>query len=218
MFEIKTFSVNTLGENTYIVSDETRECVIIDCGAMFPDEEEAIKAYIADNSLTVKHHLLTHAHFDHVFGCPFISREYGVNPTLHRDDKHLYDSLDEQAKKYMGIELPIQLPPIQQLLLHDSKVSFGNHQLRVIHTPGHSRGSVFYVCDDEHVAFSGDTLFRASIGRTDLEEGSTPDILNSLQQKVAKIPWETKVYPGHGADTTIRIEMLSNPYLRGGIY
>lgn len=218
MLKIKTFEVNPLSENTYVVSDETNECVIIDCGALYPDERKAIADYIAENELTVKRSLLTHAHFDHTYGCAFIANEYGVKPEMHENDKRAYLLINEQEDKLVGTKISDGFPEAEAYFTEHAILEFGNHKLQVIHTPGHTQGSVFFYCEEEKVAFSGDTLFLASIGRTDLEGGSTPDILDSLQNKVSKLPWDTTVYPGHGPSTTIRVEMMSNPYLRGGIY
>lgn len=218
MLNIKTFEVNPLGENTYIVSDETKECVVIDCGALHESERKAIADYIAENNLIVKHSILTHAHFDHCFGCSFIAEKYGAKPKMHERDCRGYSKMGTQSKSLMGVQIGEDYPEADSYFTEHGIIEFGTHNFKIIHTPGHTQGSVFFFCEEEKVAFSGDTLFRASIGRTDFEGGSTPDILDSLQNKVSKLPWDTTVYPGHGPSTTIRVEMMSNPYLRGGIY
>lgn len=218
MLKIKVFEVNPLSENTYVVSDETNECVVIDCGALSDSERNSIASYIDENKLVVKHSILTHAHFDHCFGCAFIAERYGAKPMMHEEDQRAYSLMHSQTESLLGVNIEAEFPAADSYFTEKGVIEFGKHRFQIVHTPGHTRGSVFLYCEEEKIAFSGDTLFRASIGRTDFEGGSTPDILDSLQNKVSKLPWDTTIYPGHGPSTTIRVEMMSNPYLRGGIY
>ena len=119
-----------------------------------------------------------------------------------------------QMRMMMGTDIDIEQAPIGRLLSDDEAIRFGNHRLDIIPTPGHSRGSVTFYCEAEHTAFTGDTLFRLSIGRTDFEGGSWTEMSHSLKQVLAKLPADTKVYPGHGEPTTIGEEMQYNPYMR----
>jgi len=211
---IKTFEVNPLSENCYVVSDETKEACIIDCGCSVESEWNNIKHYIESEDLQVKHLLNTHLHFDHVWGNAYAYRDYGVRPEANYEDLRIYENMDEQIRSVVGITLPHPLmPPLGTSLLDGSTVTFGNTTLTVITTPGHSRGSVCFYSANDHALFSGDTLFCGSCGRTDLAGGSYRDIMMSLQKLMA-LPDETKVYSGHGPSTTIAREKTYNPYMR----
>lgn len=200
-------------ENCYIVSDETKECVIIDCGAKSDKEKENIAKYISENELKPRHLLCTHAHIDHNFGNDFVYHTYGLEPTLHMADVYLYKKLSEQAMYFTGSQLENDVKVPGTMLQDGDTIAFGNHEFTVIATPGHSPGSVFFYCKDENTAFSGDTLFRMSMGRTDLEGGSYENIINSLTSIIMVMPEETTVYPGHGPKTNIREEKLMNPFI-----
>lgn len=203
-----------LQENCYVASDDTRECVIIDCGALYQEERTAISSYLKDNELTPKHLVCTHAHIDHNFGNNFIYTEYGLQPEVCAADKKLYKSLRWQAKAFVNMDYKEDIPPIGRLLAADDTVEFGTHTFNIIGTPGHSPGSVVFFCGAEKVAFTGDTLFRRSIGRTDLDDGRFEDMVSSLRSLSVRLPLDTAVLPGHGQETTIAEELKYNPYLR----
>lgn len=209
---IQRFVCNMLQENCYIISDETKECVICDCGAYYPAERAAIVDYIRDNGLTPVHLLSTHGHIDHNFGNNTIFDEFGLKPEVHKEDQHLMDMLAEQAETLVGITLDYAMPPVGKYFGDGDEITFGSHRLKVIETPGHSKGSVFFYCPEEAIALSGDTLFRNSIGRTDYLGGSMFQIIQSLRM-ICQLPDNTVVYPGHGPQTTIGTELSSNPYL-----
>lgn len=213
MIKIKTFVCNMLQENCYVMSDETNEAVIIDCGAFYPEEQQAIADYIEREQLTPVRLIATHGHFDHNFGNSFVWHRYGLKPEVAAEDLPMMD-IRRQMKSMMGMDYEIEQAPTGRLLNTKDDVTFGSHRLRVLPTPGHSRGSVTLYCEAEHVAFTGDTLFRMSIGRTDFEGGSWSEMCNSLKQVLAALPADTKVYPGHGPLTTIGEEVQYNPYMR----
>ncbi len=212
MLTIQRFECNMLQENCYIISDETKECAICDCGAYYPAERAAIVDYIRDNGLTPVHLLSTHGHIDHNFGNNTIFDEFGLKPEVHKEDQHLMDMLAEQAETLVGITLDYAMPPVGKYFGDGDEITFGSHRLKVIETPGHSKGSVFFYCPEEAIALSGDTLFRNSIGRTDYLGGSMFQIIQSLRM-ICQLPDNTVVYPGHGPQTTIGTELSSNPYL-----
>lgn len=213
MMNIRRFVCNMLQENCYVVSDDTRECVIIDCGAFYPEERTAIVDYIRTNQLTPTHLLATHGHLDHNFGNNTIFEEFGLKPEASEQDEYLMNSLVRQGEAMYGLRLEYDFPSVENYLQANQIVTFGNHKLRVLTTPGHSRGCICFVCDAEKVVFTGDTLFRMSIGRTDFEGGSTQQIIDSLH-RLAKLPDETIVYPGHGPQSTIGDEKKYNPYMK----
>lgn len=202
-----------LSENCYVVSDETRQCVIIDCGAFYPEEGQAITAYIKTAGLTPIHLLCTHGHFDHCMGNGYIFREFELKPEVHTDDEFLMVKIQQQVTDILGVRIDLDVPPVGRYLTDLDVITFGTHQLTIIHTPGHTPGGVFFYCKEENTAFSGDTLFRMSIGRTDFERGSYQQMMESLHEVVAKLPAHTTVFPGHGPQTTIADELRYNPYL-----
>ena len=201
-----------LQENCYVVSDETHECAIIDCGAFYPEERTAITQYIRENGLKPVHLLVTHGHLDHNFGNDTIYKEFNLKPEVSAADEKLMQGLNRQAESFYGMKLDTQFPPIGRFFDEGETIQMGNHQLTVIETPGHSNGSVCFYCEAEHVLFSGDTLFRTSIGRTDFPGGSMFRIINSLRH-LGQLPDETKVLPGHGEYTSIGEELAHNPYM-----
>ena len=213
MLDIKTFMFNLLQENTYVVSDESKECVIIDCGAYYDEERDALVNYINDNELKPMHLLCTHGHFDHNFGIDTIYKHYGLLPEIAREDYDLVTHLSEQFQSMIGVPLKREYPNHAQLFGSDEVIRFGSHELQILKTPGHTRGGVVFYCEQEKVVFSGDTLFRMSVGRTDFEGGSYTELMNSLKNVLGKMPAETTVYSGHGPKTTIGEEMRYNPYL-----
>ncbi len=212
MINIQRFVCNMLQENCYVVSDDSKECVIIDCGAWYEQERKAVKDYVASNGLTPTHLLCTHGHVDHNFGIDTISEAFGLLPEIHEEDAGLMEHLADQAVQFIGIRPDNNYPAVDHYLKDGDEIGFGTHQLHVIHTPGHSRGSVCFHITDEHVLFSGDTLFRQSIGRTDFEGGSMMQIIQSLRL-LAQLPDETVVLTGHGPQTTMGDELRSNPFL-----
>lgn len=212
MIEVKKFVVNMLQENCYVVSDETKECVIIDCGAFYPEERQAIVDYIKDNELKPKHLLATHGHLDHNFGNDTIYDAFNLQLEISSRDENLVNSLAAQAKKFYDMTLEIEYPPIGHFFEENEMVEFGTHKLKVLETPGHSKGCVCFWEESEGLLFSGDTLFRNSIGRTDLGGGSMMQIIQSLRF-LAQLPDQTVVLPGHGPQTTIGEELAHNPYM-----
>lgn len=217
MLNIQRFVCNMFQENCYVVSDNTGECVIIDCGAFFPEEKTAIANYINDNRLNPVKLLCTHGHVDHNFGNRFVYDKYGLPPEHHKADAPLMGSLGSQAKAFIGSDCVETVPAAAKLFDDGVTITFGIHKLGVISTPGHSPGSVFLYCEEESVAFSGDTLFCMSVGRTDLELGDYDSLLRSLHLIADKLPDDTIILPGHGGRTTIKDELAHNPYMKNAV-
>lgn len=213
MLNVKSFQCNMLSENCFVISNETRDALIIDCGALYPAERSAIAQYIQCERLSPVHLLCTHGHLDHCFGNNFIFEQYGLKPEVSQKDDFLAADLALQARQMFGFDFSEPTPSIGHFLQADEVIALGSHQFRVLSTPGHTPGSVLFYCEEEKILFSGDTLFRMSIGRTDFEGGSWHDMEHSLQQVVAKLPDDVRVYCGHGPTTTIGEEKQFNPYL-----
>lgn len=212
MLHVKKIVCNHLEENTYIVWDETKSCVIIDCGALFEEEKNTILEHIRQENLSVAHVLGTHGHIDHHFGMNFIHKEFGMLPLISEKDRALISHLPEQAQQLLHMQLENDYPMPEQFLKLDEEISFGNHSFKIIETPGHTPGGVTFYCEEAKVAFTGDTLFKGSVGRTDFPGGSMFQLINSLRE-LCQLPDDTTIYPGHGDKTTIGYELAHNPYL-----
>jgi len=208
--QIKRFVFNPFQENTYVLYDETKSCVIIDAGNFNKDESSHLADFILRNRLKPKYLLNTHAHIDHILGNRFISVMYYLVPHLHKDDLFLYETSCEVAKKY-DIPYTIQPPPYEYID-ENTTIEFGNTRLECIHVPGHSPGSICFYSKKDNVLISGDVLFRESIGRTDLPGGDHQMLLANISEKLLVLPDDTVVYPGHMDSTTIKHEKMYNPF------
>lgn len=212
--EVKIFAVNPLEVNCYVVSDDTKEAVIIDCGCFHPDEWADIKNYIAKEQLKVVHLLNTHLHFDHIMGVPMVYNDLGLAPEANKNDLSIYNNVEKQISMFINMNVDhIEMPPLGRELRDGDTIEFGTHSFMVIQTPGHTKGGVCFYCKEENALFTGDTLFQCSIGRTDLEGGCYEDIIQSVKERLLVLPPETKVYPGHGPSSSIEFERKYNPYL-----
>ena len=212
--KIQRFVCNPFQENCFVVSDETNEGIVIDCGALYPEERTAITEYVRKEGITLKHLIATHGHVDHHFGDNTIFELYGLKPELSANDEYLQSKLEAQCREFCGQSLGYEMPPVGKYLSDDDVIEFGTHRFTIIPTPGHTPGSVFFYCKEEKIAFSGDTLFRMSIGRTDFELGNYDDIIVSLKSLSSHMPLETTILPGHGPQTTLGEEVQCNPYFK----
>lgn len=207
------FTFNPFQTNCFICESEG-EAVLIDPSCVTPDEMETVDAYLSENELEVRHLLLTHAHIDHIFGCAHFSRRFGMSFQMHRDDLALLSHAEEQARLFgVNVESP---PETSQFLSQGDVIEFGGERLEVIHTPGHSPGSISFFHAPSKAVWSGDVLFQGSIGRTDLWRGSLPVLMQTIFEKLIPLGDDVTVHPGHGPDTTIRRERDSNPFLTHG--
>jgi glyoxylase-like metal-dependent hydrolase (beta-lactamase superfamily II) len=203
------FPVGPLQCNCSVIGDEqSREAIVIDPG----DNIDAIVAILQRNGLTVKQIVVTHAHIDHVGGAMRLKQLTGAPILLNQNDEMLLKMLDVQAT-WIGVRPPGTVT-IDQNLGDADQLKVGNIDASVIHTPGHTEGSVCLYFPAENKLIAGDTLFAGSIGRTDLPGGSMDKIMRSLHTKVLALPDETIVVPGHGELTTIGGERETNPFLR----
>jgi len=212
MLNIKRFVCNMLHENCYIVSDSSSECIIIDCGAFYEAERKAVIDYINNHELTPKHLVATHGHIDHNFGNNSIYEAFGLKVEVHANDEFLMKKAALQAEEIIGVKLEDDIPPVGKYFTDKDVITFGDHVFTIMETPGHTPGSCFLYCEEEQVAFSGDTLFHYSIGRTDFEGGSMFQMIQSMRM-IGQLPDNTVIYPGHGQETTIGIELAGNPYM-----
>ena len=206
--------VGMLACNCSVLGDEsTGEAVVIDPG----DGVERVQQILAQHQLRVKYIVATHAHLDHVGGVERLKQATGAAVMMHEGDLPLYQNLSLQAE-WLGVEAP-GVAEVDLLLKEGDVLRCGSLSLEVLHTPGHSPGSIsLHLSGEEQRVLSGDTLFQGSIGRTDLWGGSMEEILRSIRSRLLIFPDATPVFPGHGLATTIGEERRANPFLQDGGY
>jgi glyoxylase-like metal-dependent hydrolase (beta-lactamase superfamily II) len=208
---IETLAVGPLGCNcSILVDDESKKAIVIDPGGDF----EEIRARLEQNGAKLQAIVHTHTHIDHVGATSPLSRWSSAAAQIHEADRFLYELLPIQAE-LLGLPLP-EMCEMEGTLRDGTVVRAGAIELCVLHTPGHTPGSVSFFVDggQEPIAFTGDTLFRRGIGRTDLWGGSSEEIFRSLRDRLLTLPEQTAVVPGHGSATTIGEERRGNPFLR----
>ncbi|MEM3730324.1 MAG: MBL fold metallo-hydrolase [Candidatus Bathyarchaeia archaeon] len=207
---VKMFTVGELFTNCYVIGcEKTKDAIIVDPGFSNRFDAEKIFKFIENNSLLLKSIINTHGHPDHTCGNGIIKEKFGVPIYIHEQDAYMLGDLGRKIATFFGFN---NFSPPADALLHDGDlIMFGNVTLRVMHTPGHSRGSISLLGEKE--VFTGDTLFAGSIGRTDFPESSEED-MNSSLKKLVMLPDNFVVYPGHGPKTTIGEEKRSNPFLQ----
>ncbi|MEZ5104387.1 MAG: MBL fold metallo-hydrolase [Draconibacterium sp.] len=211
MIKVEKFVVNPLGENSFIISDETGECIFIDPGFYYEEEFQEITDYIRNNKLKPVKITNTHCHFDHILGVEFVRKEFNIPFYAHEADEFWVERVVDQGQMF-GFEInPVS--PIDQFLKENEFVEFGNTKLKIIHVPGHSPGHVVFYNEPEPVLIAGDVLFYGSIGRTDLPGGNYETLISGIKNKLFPLPDNTKVYCGHGPETTLGFEKSTNPFL-----
>ena len=212
MISIKRFEFNPFRENTYVISDDTGECLILDPGCQEPEEQDLLLAYFKENHLKPVKIVNTHCHIDHILGTAFLNDQLKLPFLIHPLEKPLLTASIAQGE-FFGLE--VQTPPEPTDYLNEGDtVTFGNSMFEVIHIPGHSPGGIVLLNKEQQCMFTGDVLFQGSIGRTDLPGGDYDSLVNSIRQKLLILDPEIRVYPGHGPDTTIGIENQSNPFFQ----
>lgn len=211
MITIQGFTFNPFEENTYILFDETKECVIIDPGCSNPSEQEEIVDFIKSEQLKPVKLLNTHCHIDHVFGNSFIAKKYNLALEIHKEDLQTLHSLPQVSHLY-GLNAEESVEP-SNFLNEGDKIVFGNSSLDILFTPGHSPGSICFVSHADKLIIGGDVLFYGSIGRTDLPGGDHETLLSSIRTKLFVLDDDFAVFSGHGQETTIGFEKKNNPFL-----
>ena len=203
---------NPLQENTYVVWDETLEAVVIDAGNMSEKENATLEQFLSERGLKPVYALNTHGHFDHLMGVEFLRSRYGAKFAVSSKDKFLVESAKQNAAMF-GIGGGNIVEVIDVDLEGMESIKFGQTELQIITTPGHTPGHVVFYEPQAKVLFTGDTLFRESIGRTDLPGGDYSWIMNSILEKIIPLGDDVKLYPGHGETSDIGHESMYNPFV-----
>lgn len=213
---IKSFEFNLFGENTYLIwDDSSKQAAAIDPGMMNYEEDDVICKFIEQNGLVLKYILLTHAHIDHTFGIEFLKKRFHVEILGSKADYPLAQQRAQQAKMF-HLRVETGALDFDEFIKDGRKLFLGNEEIQVIATPGHSPGGVCFYIPEDKVLFSGDTLFRRSIGRSDLPGGNHTTLIASVNKILNDLPADTIVYPGHGSSTTIGEERKLNPFVNQG--
>ena len=203
---------NPIQENTYIIWDDTLEAAVIDAGNMNERENEVLAKFIADNGLKPKYALNTHGHFDHLLGVDFLREKYGAQLAMNANDEFLLKSASVSAELF-GVKADALPEAIDVDWEGKESIKFGNTELKIIPTPGHTPGHVAFFEPVSKVLFTGDTLFRESIGRTDLPGGDYSWIMRSIIENILPLGDDVKIYPGHGDTSDIGHESMYNPFV-----
>ncbi|MGY3054261.1 hydroxyacylglutathione hydrolase [Pedobacter sp. UYEF25] len=211
MIAIKTFTFNAYSENTYVLYDETKDCVIIDPGMYDGSEQNELAAFVKQQLLKPVLLLNTHCHLDHVFGNRFIFDTYGLKPQFNRGELEILHAIPGYAPQ-IGFT-NYQLSPEPDVFLSETgTITFGASSLALIFAPGHSPAHLCFYSEADQFLIGGDVLFRGTIGRTDLPGGDHNQLINNIKSKLFLLPDDCKVYPGHGPVTTIGFEKTNNPF------
>ena len=211
MIQLKKFTFNPYQENTYVLYDETGECVIIDPGMYDGTEQNEFVSFIKSNALKPVLLLNTHCHIDHVLGNKFVFDNWSLKPQFHEGELYVLQAVASYAPQ-MGMHY--ELSPLPEVFLPESgDITFGNSKLSIIFAPGHSPAHLCFYASEENFLIGGDVLFYRSIGRTNLPGGNHQQLSDSIKNNVFQLPDDCEVFPGHGPSTTIGFEKVNNPFL-----
>ncbi len=212
MIKIKPFVFNDFSVNSFVIYDEdTKDCIIVDPGCVKESEQLKLTQFIEENQLNPKQLVNTHCHVDHVAGNKFVVDTYQI-PVLANEGDNENLSNTTRAGELYGMK--IDTPPSVSLYLNcGDTVKLGNSELKIMHLPGHSKGSIALYSEPEKFIVVGDVIFNGSVGRTDLNGGSLDELMHSIKDVLFKLDDDVTVYTGHGPETTIGNEVRSNPFL-----
>ena len=211
--KVKQFAFNHYQTNCFlIIDDESKDCAIVDPCMEFPTEFQEIEKYIADRGLTPKFLLLTHAHSDHICGLEAAAKKYALPVVTHRDSVPFIE-MAPNLGRMIGFAINDLRTVPTQFVADGEVMKLGNNDICCLAVPGHCPGSMAYYLKEEGLVITGDALFRMSIGRTDLPGGDLDILLHSIKTNLLTLPPDTMVLPGHGECSSIREEMLSNPFI-----
>lgn len=208
---ITSFCFNPFQENTYIISHKNNDCWIIDPGCYTLQEQKILTSYIEKQDLKPVKLLNTHCHLDHIYGNKFICNEYHLELGIHEKELNILHHA-QMAARMFGVKIPEPCEPAYFINEND-KLLLNDVNFNILHTPGHSPGSICFVNNEEKYAVVGDVLFAGSIGRTDLPSGDYNTLIKSIKTKLLILDDATVIFNGHGPSTSIGAEKKSNPFL-----
>ncbi len=213
MTQVETLTFNAFQENMYLVYDDTRECVIFDPGCNSVAEQNKLAETIENKGLRPVRLINTHCHLDHVFGNYFVAQKYNLSLEIHKGEVPVLEAVPRVCKTY-GIPMMNESPAPGGFIEAGETIKFGETELKVLFTPGHSQASLSFYCEKDKFVIAGDVLFLQSIGRTDLPGGDFDTLIESIRTQIFPLGDDVKVYPGHGPATTVGYEKLNNPFLK----
>lgn len=212
MLKLHSFTFSPIQENTYVISCQTGDCIIIDPGCYFDAEKEELSAFIEKSGLRPVMLLNTHCHLDHVFGNKYVAEKYGLTLQIHEKEKVMLELAPASGLMW---NMPFDNYTGELIYLSENDtIKLGEDLLEILLMPGHSPGSIGFYCAAQQFIISGDVLFQYSIGRTDLPGGDYETLIKSIRNKLLVLPEGVKVYSGHGPITTIGEERKHNPFLK----
>ena len=210
---IKSFTFNPFQENTYIVYDSTKECLIIDPGCYTDAERKELRAFIEEKGLTPVKLINTHCHIDHVLGNKFTCEEWNIQLHMHKEELPILEKVESVGKMYGLSEYEVSPHP-KHFLAHKDTLAFGESSFEVLFTPGHAPGHICLYNKRNSLLIAGDVIFQRSIGRTDLPGGNHKTLINSIITQLFPLPNETQIFCGHGPSTNLGYERKHNPFLQ----
>ena len=213
MLNVKKFTFNPFLENTYVVTDEFKNAVIIDPGCYYKAEQNELDSYVLKNNLKLKSILHTHSHLDHMFGTAYLADKYNLDLWICKEDLVTYQSYEKVCEVY-GVPITFSPNPTPKFFDLKQLIQIDGIKFEILFVPGHSPGHVAFYNKENNFLINGDCLFENSIGRTDLPGGNHQQLIDSIKNEIFILPDETLVYCGHGNETTIKAEKSSNPFLR----
>ena len=213
MLNVKKFTFNPFSENTYVVTDEFKNAVIIDPGCYYKAEQNELDNYILKNNLKLKSILHTHSHLDHMFGTAYLADKYNLDLWICKEDLVTYQSYEKVCELY-GVPITFSPNPTPKFFDLKQLIQIDGIKFEILFVPGHSPGHVAFYNKENNFLINGDCLFENSIGRTDLPGGNHQQLIDSIKNEIFILPDETLVYCGHGNETTIKAEKSSNPFIR----
>lgn len=209
--KIEIFRFNSFDENTYIVYDDTKECVIVDPGCYTNEEKEFLTNKISQKELTPKLIVNTHCHADHILGVNFLKNKYNIPFAANSADNYLLSNADKMAAMWgWKVDTPIT---IDINCTNNTQLTFGNSILKCMHTPGHTPGGQVIYSESDKFMITGDTIFKGTIGRTDLPGGNYDDIMASIRNCILRFDSMYAIFPGHGESTSVGVEAGQNPFI-----
>ncbi len=211
--KIKSFTFNPFQENTYIIYDKTKECLIVDPGCYTEEEKNILKEFITKQKLTPTKLINTHCHIDHILGNKFVHQQWGVPLYIHKADLPLLENAKKISEMY-GFENYEDSPLPQHYLEEGNIITCGKSSFKILFTPGHAPGHICLLNKKNNIIISGDVIFKNSIGRTDLPGGDHNTLMNSIMKKIFPLPNETQMFCGHGPITSLGSEKKYNPFLQ----